>query len=225
MTSEPFLWKQRSGTFVPLLASLIGMIVVSPIARNYPFAAPALISVLLITGIFPFLDRRAHLVVLCFGIAIALSMRWLAEFFGEEQPWLIVSGHATVTAFMLLLQSLVLSRVLSAKQVTTNTVIGAICAYLLIAYIFSFAYALVQDFDRGALTHTTRSGEDLGAQASALLYFSFVTLTTLGFGDIVPVSPAARMLVMLEVISGQLYLAAFVARLVGAMGPPERQSE
>ena len=58
---------------------------------------------------------------------------------------------------------------------------------------------------------------NLEEHVTELMYFSFITLTTVGYGDIVPMAPMARSMVILEALAGQLYLAAFVARLVGAM--------
>ena len=73
------------------------------------------------------------------------------------------------------------------------------------------------------------SGQSLGTERASsieqhigeLAYFSFITLTTVGYGDIAPVSPVARSMAILEALAGQLYLAAFVARLVGAMSKPD----
>jgi hypothetical protein len=111
-----------------------------------------------------------------------------------------------------------------APRVTRNTILGAACGYVLLAYFFTFAYATLlsiqPDAIQGAAFKTTEIPHFgvIGAN-SQLLYFSATTLTTLGYGDILPTSPAARTLATLQMIAGQLYLAAFVARLVGALHP------
>jgi len=63
---------------------------------------------------------------------------------------------------------------------------------------------------------------NIGQHLAELFYFSFITLTTVGYGDIVPACPVARALAVVEILTGQLYLAAFVARLVGAMDRREQ---
>ena len=112
----------------------------------------------------------------------------------------------------------VLIRVIAHQRVTSHTVIGAICGYLLIGYVFTFGYLVVVFIDPSSI-HI--NGQPLGVERvtnigehmAELFYFSFITLTTVGYGDIVPACPVTRMLVLIEILTGQLYLAAFVARL------------
>jgi voltage-gated potassium channel Kch len=99
-------------------------------------------------------------------------------------------------------------------------ILGAINVYLLFAIGFMFLHAFVEAVTPGSYQY---QGESLSAvfrghpEVEALafmLYFSIVTLTTLGYGDIAPAAPAARMLCSLEAVIGQLFVAVFIARLV-----------
>ena len=92
------------------------------------------------------------------------------------------------------------------KSVTSDMIVGGICIYFLIGILWVLFYMLIDDFDKAAIAYTGRQ---------SLTYFSFITLTTLGYGDFVPASEFARMLATLEAVAGQVYLAVFVARLVG----------
>jgi hypothetical protein len=100
--------------------------------------------------------------------------------------------------------------VFSAKKVTGETIKGGISVYLLIGMLWAFAYQFLTLQDPGALAS---SRGEVGA--GHMQYYSFVTLTTLGYGDITPVSWLARNLAVLEAIVGQIFLTVLIARLVG----------
>lgn len=106
--------------------------------------------------------------------------------------------------------------VLNHGQVALPTICGALCVYLFIAAIFGFTYQLLELANPGSFSGLDK--KDLSAQLSELMYFSNVTQTTVGYGDITPVSPAARSLSNVHALLGQLYLVVLVARFVGALG-------
>lgn len=133
--------------------------------------------------------------------------------------WLDMSGFDHYHLF-LLLSFFILTAYQTAKQVlfsgkvTGNHILGAICLYLLMGLIWATAYTLLQiSFNQSfiSLSETTA----WYSLFPDFVYFSFVTITTLGFGDISPTLPLARFLVYLEAIVGQFYLAILVASLVG----------
>ena len=103
---------------------------------------------------------------------------------------------------------------------------GNILQVLLIAILFSFAYAVLTFLNPAAISvngHPIAEERvtNIEQHVTELMHFSIITLTTVGYGDIVPVAPMARSMVVLEALAGQLCLAAFVARLVGAMSKPD----
>jgi len=103
-------------------------------------------------------------------------------------------------------------RVFGGGRVTFHRIVGAVLLYLLVALAFVSLFTLV-----GLLVPNAFKGlvlEDNKKMASSLIYFSFVTLTSTGYGDIYPVHPIARSLCNLETIIGQLYPATLLARLV-----------
>lgn len=211
------------GTFVPLLVALVTVLVVAPFAEGWPLLSAILISILLITGVFAVHEHR----LLRRGILVALVavvvIRWLSHLYGETHEALVVAGHVAVGLYMLTLCALCLSIVLRREQVTSDTVLGAVCGYLLIAYVFTFAYAALEDMCPGSFRSDVvlpdyEEAAKIGSGTPELMYYSFVTMTSVGYGEIVPASRMARSLAILEMLSGQLYLAAFVARLVGVMG-------
>ena len=116
--------------------------------------------------------------------------------------------------FMLAAAWLVGSQVLLTGTVDLNIIVGSVALYLLIGFIWSIFYTILLEFSPGAF-----NGIDPGMwydNYPLMTYFSFVTLTTLGYGDISPATPVAQVIVVLEAVSGMFYLAVIVASLIGA---------
>lgn len=151
------------------------------------------------------------------GVAVAIS--------GVEAARNEAASSAIVSLVLgLLLMAApvsILRRILSAHRiVTSQTLAAALSVYLLLGLAFANLYVAMEIWDPG--TFTGIEGSDV---QSDLVYFSFVTLTTVGFGDITAVSDAARSLVVSEALLGQIVLVTFVARIVGLMGTPHTRDE
>jgi hypothetical protein len=113
--------------------------------------------------------------------------------------------------------------VVRSPSVTTETLYGAITAYLLLGITWAWCYVLVEELQPGWFRSTVAA--DGHVAPPELTFLSFITLTSVGYGDVVPVSRHARSLAVLEAIAGQMYLAVFVARPVGMHGLPRRSGE
>lgn len=121
-------------------------------------------------------------------------------------------------AFYAFATAVICYHVVTEPRVRVNTLLGAICGYLMLGFTWSGAYGALISVDP-AVFYTAHGGEH--AVVGDLFYFSFVTLTTLGYGDIVPLTAKARSLAMMESITGVLYLAVLVSRLVAMYGSAE----
>ncbi len=130
----------------------------------------------------------------------------------------VVAGMAETFRLLFLgyVLGLIVWRVLRDRVVTFDTVAGAACAYFLLGLVWGDLFLLVDRWRPGSFAIPTGwlvgPGRDL---RSSLMYFSFATLTTLGYGDIRPTDPAAGALCAAEALIGQLYLAIMIARMVG----------
>lgn len=130
-------------------------------------------------------------------------------------------GHTSAMLFVGYVILRLLQIIFESRRVTADTIFASLCAYLLLATFWMYGYSLLEMFDHGAFFYSQIDDPNQGimrvgaAPAGIEFYFSIVTLTTLGYGDIVPVSPAARSMATLQAVVGQLYLAVLVARLVG----------
>jgi hypothetical protein len=105
-------------------------------------------------------------------------------------------------------------QVLFTGRVDLNKIIGAICIYMLMGIGWAIAYLLVENLFPGSIPPL--SGENWRYEVQEAVYFSYVSLTTLGFGDISPIQPLARYLTFMQAIVGQFYIAIVVASLIGA---------
>ncbi len=115
----------------------------------------------------------------------------------------------------------IIVHVVRIEHVSLDTILGGVCVYLLIGETFAYLCSMMELMRNGSYLeggrplHIPPNVNHLLGRRPELTYFSFLTLTTVGYGDIVPVAPLARVLTMLEAILGQIFLATFLAFLVG----------
>jgi hypothetical protein len=160
------------------------------------------------------LRRRSVRLVIAGGIAVSAVMIVIS--FGVGTP--TGRGIAGIWTGLLLLLTVVLllSQVLLLPAVTIQSIYGAISAYLIIGLMFASFYAAINNLQGGFFT----GGQP--ANLSTFQYFSFTTLTTLGYGDFTPVTDGARAVAVIEAMSGQIFLATLVASLVSGFRPARR---
>jgi voltage-gated potassium channel len=212
-TSVQKLTVDRLPRFGFLLAAMVAEIVVGPfivmvtqsLTTVRLLAAVVLLAALSVAG-----SRR--IAVTLFAIALA------AHFLSIISPRTDIAALSEAARLVFLCYVLVLlvRRVMRDRVVSLDTVAGAACAYMLIGWVWGELFTLVEGWRPGSFIipagWLTGAGHDLRA---TLMYFSFATLTTVGYGDIHPGSPAAGMLCAAEALVGQLYLAIMIARTVG----------
>ncbi|KPK04887.1 MAG: hypothetical protein AMS20_07910 [Gemmatimonas sp. SG8_28] len=208
--------------FGVLLASLALMLFVPFVLpeRLGIVASPALFTVVLLSSLSAVADNRRH-VTIGASLAIPGCVLIVASWAGGSVV-LDVVADVVALAFLGYVAILILVFVLRVRQVDLGIVLGSVCVYLLAALMWGKGYALLEQLHPGAFAIPSTAN---GTTGEALQYFSFVTITTLGYGDIQPVIPLARMLSVLEAVVGQLYLVILVSRLVGlytALESPKR---
>jgi hypothetical protein len=156
---------------------------------------------------------RSHFAAFMVFIAVLLSPA--GAFVHAEDPsvlteWLSAGGRLLAIA---VLSVVIAKAVFGGGRVTWHRIQGAVVLYLNFALFFFTIFRLIEVLAPGAFKGLPPAGSEYGSGA-ALLYFSFSTLTTLGFGDIIPIHPMARTLANLEAVLGHLYPATLLARLV-----------
>ena len=144
--------------------------------------------------------------VIAAATVLAISTEIAPSFVGA------IAWHIVLLLSVTLLGSGIVQRTLQEVRVSLDTVMGAVCAYTLFGLAFAVLHSLVFIVDNDA--YRGFHAMDGGVLAEPALYYSLVTLTTLGFGDIVPASEIARSVTTLEAIFGQAFMAIIVARFV-----------
>jgi hypothetical protein len=210
----PFWETDRSlSVLVLLLAALaFGVVPFSDLEHSRNLLLDAMFGLLLLSGIAAV--AREHAWIRPFG-AVALltfAVRSLAIFFPSATA--LIARDASSLVYCGLLVLVVGERVLRAGPVTLHRISGSVAVYLLFGVIGALAYGLVYRLDPAAFHFA--SADVATADTNAwMVYFSFATLTTVGYGDVTPVHPVARSLAMLEALIGQLFPAILITRLVG----------
>jgi hypothetical protein len=196
-----------------LLISLVVLIYVYPALPASPVNFPLLgilFAITPLTGIYAVSDdRRVLLVAGILAAPALLSMIW--HFF---VPYSLVNDEfvlLTVVIYYAFTTGAIIRHLFRRDRVDTDTILSAISAYLMIGLTFAVVYMLVELTGPGAFVENT--GNQV-VEWGDMFYFSFVTLTTLGYGDISPVAPHARSLAILEAAAGVLYMSTLIARLV-----------
>jgi voltage-gated potassium channel Kch len=204
-------WSDDRGLSVFLVSLLVMVFVVPPLRPSGmvgTLLVDAIFSLVLISGAAAAGRTRPQLTVLTLMTAAALVVRWASWLFpaSVHEMW----NGLSALAILVPLCVVILSLVLRSGPVTRRRIEGAIAAYVLLGVTWAQAYEMVALAHAGAFAGRV---DDTGG-FTGWLYYSFVTLTTVGYGDIVPVHPIARSLAVLEALTGQLYPAILLARLV-----------
>jgi hypothetical protein len=207
------------GRFTYLLAFMFLSILLFPFIEEATYGPPimqVLYSFMLISALYavapvPWIFRTG-----IFLFVAAISTRWWIIL--SLSPVAVVIGISFELIFFCFIALSLLVNVFGHEQVTGNTIAGAICVFFLIGLIWMLIFQLIHYFDHKAFTNIAGTSFS-PANTVDLVYYSFATLTTLGYGDITPISKPARMIAVTEAMVGQVYLTVLVARLVGLYAP------
>ncbi|HKQ97800.1 MAG TPA: ion channel [Candidatus Polarisedimenticolia bacterium] len=204
-------WDEDRGlTLLMVLLAVISFIA-APLAHAYPGGdtlLSALVSLLFVFGAFVVQEKRSvGLIVAALAIA-PIVLEWAAHL--HPTLSLKVAGVLASLLFVSYITWHVIRRVLRQGTITVHRIIGAMAAYLLLGFAFAEAGRLLDLVVPGSYTAYSGGGD----KRIDLYYFSFVTLTTVGYGDVLPIHPLARSLAVLEALTGQLFPAILIARLV-----------
>lgn len=210
------LYKEMTGRFFYLFSLLILLLILYPYV-GHGGAGRVFIAILYITiplsGIYAVsFSRRGLVISLILGIPFVLS--GIDIFVGADVISPIIS-HISGIAFYAVSSVIILAHIIREKRIQADTLYGAVCVYLMFGLTWYLIYSFVEQLNPGSFYCGDAQNINGVLDGADLLYFSFVTLTTLGYGDITPVTAQVRSLSFLEAAAGTLYSAILVARLVG----------
>ena len=197
----------------------------APIVRQTPALSHMLhfaLTLLLAAGVYSVSSERKHFVAAAalgfLGVALIAASSIVAE-----RPILLATLLVEITFFSFI-ATLMLSRLVREQTVSADTILGSVCVYLLIGVSFSFIFMTLEVLNPGSFTGLDPANGLPSEPTSFFLYFSFITLSTVGYGDIAPLTEFGRTLAALEGIVGQMYIAILVAHLVAIHTMQRRES-
>jgi hypothetical protein len=210
-------WLARRKYQAMLLALLL-FLVAYPILRGpagSPVLARALLTVVFVAGWWVvFAGNRFRVVAVVLGVP-ALLGAWTGYVLPDRYgPAVTVFFHITTTTFHAFVVFVLVRGVHREPAVSADTIAAALCGYLLLGIAFGHVYCLLNEIVTGSFGGLDRGGSEAETHFR-LTYFSFITLATVGYGDITPTGDTARSLAVMEAVTGQFYLAVLVAELIG----------
>lgn len=205
----------RQHNFFYLLAGLLFLLIAVPLFRDltgtgYPHVSELAFSVFLIIGIWSLPGTRNWFLLGIVLVTLGIGSNILA--LAGTGIFFSYLSLCSYIIFLMLTISLAIQQVVRSGPINANRVIGVICIYLLLGLIWSLFYVLINMFIPDSFS--IQIGGSPFEQAQPFLYYSFVTLTTLGYGDISPLGETARAMSTIEAILGQFYIAILVAGAV-----------
>ena len=205
---------KRTPHYGAVLGVLIALITIAPLSSGPESAivVELFYNLVLVTGAYSAADRKGNPWPFTLLTTVTLIWRWVALLFESGHVDL---GAMVMTAIWLAVAvGTVIKALFEQDEVDTNMILAAVLVYLLAAVTFAQVFEIIELVQPGSFSGVPDGGHprELG---NALLYFSLVCITTMGYGDILPISELARPLAVLEGVFGTLYLAVMIARLVG----------
>jgi hypothetical protein len=220
---------RRFGRFrfsaVELLVVLVLLFITSPFLEYLKYGRgveAALITLVMILSVLAVGGTRRTLIVAVLLATPAVVARWGHHLWPDLVPAEVFL--AAELAFLLFTAVNLLRFILRAPRVNSEVLCAGISGYLILGLLWVLAYMLVARAMPDSFTLTAGPAEHRTMDGFTAFYFSFATLTTVGYGDIAPVSNVARMLAVMEAVTGLFYVAVLISRLVALYStqpPPE----
>lgn len=207
----------RKNKFLYLLTALLAFLILNPIiveTKKEMFYFGILFTLVIIFCVY-IIQQNRTLLISSSVFAVLVTAGFWASRLVHASPELIKTEYILTILFFMLMTSVVLKSVIDDRYVNVNTLCGAICGYFLIGMVCTYLYILIYYLDPNSFRIASYDVSNLKNYSQFFSYYSFTTQSTLGFGDITPVSKIAKMISWLQAVVGQIYLTVWIAQLVG----------
>ena len=220
--------KFRRYSAVELLVTLGLLFVTSPFVEDLPQGdqiEALLLTLVMVSAVIAVGGQRKTLIIALMLLVPALAGKWLNRF----RPDLLHPAIFLVasTLFFGFVVAQLLRFIVLARRVDANVLCAGVAGFLLLGLLWMPAYAAIARLNPHAFSLPSTPGAPATLDGFSAFYFSFITLCTVGYGDIAPVSKVARMLAVLEAITGLFYMAVLISRLVSvySTAPPAVETD
>ena len=209
--------KLKNPNFYYLLAGLLSLLLINPIISDMlgyssNWLTSATFSSCMIIGIWSLHGSKTLFRLALVLIAISTTLSILNPIYPELPLQML--NMLVVLIFCVMSVIFILAEITADLKVDTNRVVGGICLYLLIGLVFGITYTILEAFLPGSFSKMPEQAQRINSE---LIYYSYVTLTTMGYGDIVPLRPLVRTIAYLEAIIGVFYMAIMIGSMIGLL--------
>ena len=192
--------------FIYIIFAIILVLLVNPFIRPLGLIghlfSTLILSMIPLASAYTLTEDRKKAIIILLIAAPFVILEGLNVFFTNRLLLVVAYSFGTILYFYIVV--LLVIKLLSIRVITADLIFCAISIYLLIGIMWAGIYRVLEGISPGSFSETTD-----------LLYFSFVTLTTVGFGDVAPLSPLSRRLAVFEAAMGNVYVAVIIAMIVG----------
>ena len=204
-------------TYVGLWASLALLMVAFPFFQGPHVSSAFTVLLALLLGAAALTIRGGRLLKIVALLFLTASVGAQATFSLNGEEWLVLLSYLFAAMTLAWVTVLLFLSLFRTKEVTSTTLWEAVSVYILIGLTWASVYTMLELISPGSFEDSTLPGAAMSFHT--FVYYSFVTLATLGYGDIVPMTQEARGLAIIEVLTGVLYMAILISRLVGTWKP------
>jgi voltage-gated potassium channel len=204
------------GNYFYLLFSLLLLLLLAPLFQE-TFIGSILVDIafaaVLLSAVYAVCETKQLFTLALVLVVLILAARWSSDFLNSDS--LALASKTLTLVFLIFIVCAMLSHVLKDEEVTANKICGALSVYLLIGVTWALLFTVIEGIRPQSFLIADVQGASIREMSTHFTYYSFVTLTTLGYGDITPLTPTAKAFSFVEAVFGQIYLAVLIARLVG----------
>ncbi len=221
---EKFLAWREQNKFLFLLVTLVLLLIIYPVLEDGfvgDWSLKILTTILLVMAVYAVSDTRKKFIAALILSLVPLITGWLYVL--HPVPVLSIVSNGSTMVFFTFVTVTILYSVLVSGRYSLDTVFGGICVYLLIGFTYGTGFYLLHTLSPGAFYPDPVPGSDQLLTFSEFLFYSFSTLTTLGYGNVMPLTSQARTMVLFEAVSGVIYVAVLIAWLVGTVTAESRK--
>ena len=195
------------------LVSLIVIMLLDPFLEDFAFGGMVSLGLLSISAILCMmvlsLDKRMQWILIFISVFV-VGLNFILLRSPSETSSILQYLSLAILIFLYAL--LLFYLMMTSETLSRQDISNAIAIYLLIGIGFGFIYSLIETLYPGAIVYQTQGNKDISGD---MIYFSFITLTTAGFGDMLAIHKFAKIVAMMEAVTGVLYIAVTIGRLIG----------